>query len=129
MKDINTLLNSVASQSQLAAAVVEDIKDAGDTEDIANYVKDVTYGGGASGVIGSLVYYTDTVPFYEKHENDILELAIEQAEEMGYDNLGEFIATLNFDKSDVQLFKSGMAWFAYEEITRKIADELEAENA
>lgn len=97
--------------------------------DIARYGA----GGGHSGFI----WYSETVAFFDRNKKEILELAIDQAEDFGMDIL-TMIAGFNclkgYTTNDIaaaiygrsnpesQTVKNALAWFALEEVARSFAD-------
>ena len=87
-----------------------------------NYLQDVCNHGCVSGMVGSLIYYYDTIKFYADHKNEINELLTEII-----DGTGLNIFELFGDKLDVEdlLFletqnQNLLAWFGYEETARKL---------
>lgn len=87
--------------------------------------KDLEYGGCQSGMVGKLIYYTDTVKFYRKHQTEIDALLKEML-----DSTGSSITELFGDKWDTddplaraELNQNLLAWFGFEETARKIAEE------
>ena len=109
-----------------------------DYDQLESVFEDLFYGGCASGIVSELIYYTDTVAFYDKHKDEIWKLAIKQAGELGYDHEWDLIFSLVGIK-DIQCdgtwellkdtqFKNVMAWYAFEETAREISYELEIEN-
>ena len=63
-------------------------------------------------MVGDLIYYKDTLAFYELHEAEILELAQE----------------LDFNPSIVELGETGvknlLAWFAFESLARSVFETM-----
>lgn len=114
MKNIRESLQGLqeTTDSELTKAVIDDILENEGEE--ASYMKDVLSHGCISGVVGGLIYYTDTHAFYDKHYDDIeamrsemLEHDIDVVESIGDNDL-----------------KNHLAWFGYEETVRKIADKI-----
>jgi hypothetical protein len=91
------------------------------------WMSDILTHGCVSGMIGDLVYYTDTTAFYEKYKEEIWDLLEDTRQSFGNKNITEVIAGLNGadDVGSDEQFKNLLAWFAYEETTRNIANELE----
>ena len=115
--------------SKLRNAVITDILTKGyDDSDTYCYLHDVLYGGGQSGIISSLIYYTDTIAFYKKHKNDIKAMVNELMKDFGYKNLTELFG---MKWNDDDLFIEDMqnqnllAWLGYEETVRNIVNELD----
>lgn len=79
-----------------------------------------------SGMIGSLIYYSDTENFYNKYKEEISSLANEIIESTGYNSLFDLIPNLN--KEDQLMLESHnkniLAWFGFEETTNKLYDDL-----
>lgn len=91
---------------------------------IRGFIKDLRQGGCVSGLVGSLIYYSDTIEFYDKFENEIQELIDNYTQELGYNNRLEFISSLNGSEnvhSNEQL-KNLLAWFAFEETAFQLFD-------
>lgn len=57
----NDVINYVLSQSQ-------------DSEDAQNILEDIVNYGCQSGIVNHLIYYTDTVEYFEDHESEIMEM-------------------------------------------------------
>ena len=90
--------------------------------DVQETADDVMQHGCQSGIIGQLIYYTDTVKFYKKHRDEISKLVSEL-----YDQTGEGPNILRgWDNSDplaMEVYNQNvLAWFAFEEITRRLFD-------
>ena len=83
--------------------------------DIENFFSDLLNHGCQSGLVGQLIYYSDTHKFFDKYYNEIEDLRLEFEDEMG--------APLQ-PKGDL---KNWFTWFAFEETARKIAEELAIE--
>ena len=92
-------------------------------DDKANIFEDVLRYGCQSGVVGSLIYYSDTVAFYKKHRDEINGILQETMSEYGcYDPPAIFGD--RWDKEDplaIDDFNQNLlAWFGFEETMRKI---------
>lgn len=89
------------------------------------YIGDVMYGGCASGIVGDLIYYTDTLRFYKRHRIDIAGLIKEMQ-----DGTGEPISKLlrDFDQDDPLCLEDSnqnlLAWFGFEETARALAGRM-----
>ena len=75
-------------------------------------------------MIGSLIYYTDTSAFYNKHEEEIDQMLAKVCVDCGLTP-----ANLFGDKWDNEDFfakqqsnQNLLAWFGFEETARKLAD-------
>lgn len=91
------------------------ITDLLEKDDVVGYIKDVLKHGCISGVVSRLIYYADTHKFYDNYYNEIEDLRLELLEQ-GI-NMLEYIGENDF--------KNHMAWMAYEESLRQIAEDLE----
>ena len=85
---------------------------------------DVLYHGCQSGIVGSLIYYTDTVAFYKRHQEEINALLQETMDECGSCNPSDLFGD-KWDKDDPLVLdtynQNLLAWFGFEETMRKIA--------
>jgi len=117
---MNTSLSALRKSLQYIAAEPEDTirKDVAEealeygSEDIVSFFQDLLQHGCASGMVGSLIYYRDTHAFFDAHYDEIETLR----EEME-DNLGEPLRITGD-------LKNWLAWFAFEETARQLAEEL-----
>ena len=82
---------------------------------IKTFFSDLFSYGCASGMIGQLIYYSDTHKFFEEHYNEIEELRIEFEESIGQP------LKIPYD------LKNTLTWFAFEETARQIASDLNLE--
>lgn len=80
--------------------------------DIEIFFSDLLQHGCQSGMVGKLIYYTDTHKFFDKYYNEIEDLRTELEESFG--------SPLQ-PKGDL---KNWFSWMAFEETARIIADEL-----
>jgi hypothetical protein len=109
-------------------AMVEDIKNrlgVGDDPDYGEreILEDVNNHGADTGWSG-FTYTSETVEFFDEHEEAIMELAQQDADDMGYANVAEFVASFNrADMADTMGgYKNLMAWYALETVARQIVD-------
>lgn len=100
-------------------------------DDPKQYLDDVRNHGCQSGCATGMVYYRDTVAFYDRHTEEIWEMLYNDHQSTGEgDNLVAFIGGLNGAAnvgSDEQ-FKNLLAWFAYERAADQILTRLESES-
>jgi hypothetical protein len=101
---------------------LKDNLDAGQLRDLANHGADAGWPG--------LIYTSDTVKLFDQFGDEIWELAVEQAEQLGEGNVATMIG--GFRRADMldslDTFKNLMVWFAAEEYARQLTDG-EAEDA
>lgn len=93
---------------------------------VLSFLEDLQHGGCQSGLIGELIYYDDTVKFFENYKEEINELLKELMESTGLsieDLFGD-----KWDKEDPLIMdrfnKNLLAWFGFEETAFKIGREL-----
>ena len=113
--------------NKLKLSVIDSILDHGENE-IKGYIEDVLNHGCESGIVGELIYYSDTVKFYEEFKTEIKTMLKEAMEETGLKSPQELFGN-KWDEEDYfaeeDLNKNLLAWFGYEETVRNIAYELE----
>ena len=112
-EELKEKLQDIADGNDIKAEVAQEILDSIDEDySIEGWFEDLFRGGCASGFIGSLIYYSDTNAFFDRHYDEIDELRNDYEE-----SLGEPF------KIEGDL-KNWLAWFAYEETARTLANEL-----
>lgn len=107
IKELKAIIH--AAPQSLKAAVA---REALDYHNVSDFFTDLLSHGCQSGMVGSLIYYSDTHKFYDAHYHDI--------EELRYDlerSLGETLKP----QGDL---KNWYAWLGFEETARLLADEL-----
>lgn len=121
-KAIVSKLNSIAKDgetSELTKAVITSILYHSDGYDTPiGYMSDVLNHGCQSGMVGELIYNTDTKKFFHDHSEDILEVAATLSEELG-ENIGP--------KKENSPYSNWYAWFGYEETVRNLMNEINPE--
>ncbi len=82
-----------------------------------NILEDITEHGCQSGIIGELIYYKDTVDFYDEYEDEIWERINNCADSQGVD-AHTFISQLNGSKTVMSgdQHKNLLTWFAVEDV-------------
>lgn len=108
LDDYNDLEHSVAN-------IINDHLDENCDYDLQAFIKDLAYGGCVSGLIGELIYYSDTQEFYTNNQDDIEELIQEFMHEVGC----EFLQKLHEGT-----YSNNAAWFAFEETAFRISRNL-----
>ena len=105
--------------------VLEEVKD--ETLNIEEVVK---YGC-VNGSVSSLIYYSDTVKFYDQFEDEIWDMLHEDTENFGNDNILQTIGQFNGAENvgSLDQFKNLLVWYAVEETCRKLLDEQEKDVA
>lgn len=93
-------------------------------KEIKGFIGDVLKNGCVSGIVSELIYYKDTIKFYDKYENEIEDLISQNMDNLGIDNRNDFIKSLNGSSEDMTQQKNLLSWFAYEEVLRQINEEF-----
>lgn len=99
-----------------------------DQEDIKGYIEDLMQHGCISGMVGELIYYHDTVKFYEEFKTEIKAMLKEAMDESGLKSPQELFGDKWDDEdyfAEEDLNQNLLAWFGYEETVRNIAYQLE----
>ena len=99
--------------------VMEILEDMAIDSNLEIVINEVIQYGCVAGIVPSLIYYYQTEEFFNRHKDAINELAHELSEDI-YGNPFEIYHNLNGGCS-----KNNMTWFAFEEVTRMIAEEME----
>ena len=86
--------------------------------------------GCSSGIVANLVYYHDTLEFYEDLKNEINDLLVETLDACGCNSPAELFSK-NWDDTDPLALecnnKNLLAWFGFEETTKNIANDFNIE--
>lgn len=89
------------------------------------FLDDLFQGGCQSGIVGSLIYYKDTIPFYKKHKKEITAMLKENLSETGLKSPAELFGD-KWDTEDIFAEETQnqnlLAWFGFEETARHLAD-------
>ena len=100
-----------------------------DYNDKKGIFTDVLHYGCQSGIVGELIYYSDTVAFYKQYRQEINDLLYESMNETGLYALSDLFGD-KWDKEDPLAQdicnQNLLAWFGFEETLRKIAYNFEA---
>ena len=89
-------------------------------------ISDVATHGCSGGTISELIYYEDTVKFYNDHEDEIWDELSNMAEDLGQTipfMISNFRGCKNVDSSET--FKNLLTWWICEHIAARISDERE----
>ena len=89
-------------------------------------ISDVATHGCSGGTISELIYYEDTVKFYNEHEYEIWHELNELANDLG-ETIPFMISNFRGCKnvSDPTTFKNLLAWWICEHVAQRISDERE----
>ena len=127
--DTKKLLDQFAKESKLKKDVVSILKSKAKdySNDYKSLLKDVLYNGLQSGIISELVYYNDTLKWYNKHKTEIKMMLREAMMNYGSNNPADLFGR-NWDQDDPFVEdtknKNLLTWFSFEETAREIADRL-----
>lgn len=87
-------------------------------------LRDLFYGGCASGMVSGLIYYKDTLKFFATHRREITPLLSETLSDFGYSSPAELFGD-KWDSYDPLAQETQnrnlLAWFAFEETARNLA--------
>jgi len=87
--------------------------------DIAQHGADAGWGG--------LTYYSDTAALYSRFADEIWEALVEDAEEYGYRNVFEFIATFRLaDVANRTQVENLLVWYMAERTAQELAEDFPA---
>lgn len=99
-----------------------------DYDDKTNIFKDVLYHGCQSGIVGALIWYSQTTAFYKKYREQINELLSETMIGTGIYNLSDLFGE-RWDSEDplaTDTYNQNLlAWFGFEETLRIIGMKFE----
>jgi hypothetical protein len=89
----------------------ENLKD--DASDIVDY--------GMEGGFSEATYTCECVELFDKYDKKIWKLAVEKAQEYGYENVIEYVLTFRRKDmlDDINQFKNLMVWFACETLAQE----------
>jgi hypothetical protein len=90
------------------------------TYDQHSFLEDLYTGGCASGLVGSLIYYKDTLPFYKRHRAEIGQLVREYLE-------GRMDLLRGWDDTDPLALETTnqnlLAWYGFEAVAISLLEE------
>lgn len=100
-----------------------------DYKDISTYIKEILQYGCVSGCVGNMIYYYDTLAFYERHKSEINSLLYEILQNIGEYNLSN--AFHEWEEKDPLAIETHnqnlLAWFGFEECLFRLSQEWEIE--
>ena len=97
--------------------VINDLINTGlSTEELKDHIKDIVQCGGMSGIVPSLVYYSDTTRFFNCYRQEILTMLTDPDKNI----YSEYTHLLDQKKYSVSE-KNSLSWFAYDNTVIRIA--------
>ena len=116
-KALNELKKDKDFSSRVERKVINDLINTGlTTEELKDHIKDIVQCGCISGIVPSLVYYSDTIKFFNCYRQEILSM-LQDPDKNIY---SEYTYLLNDKKYSVSQ-KNDLAWFAYDNTVIRIA--------
>lgn len=116
------------SSNKLEITVLETLLEKGDESEIVSYIKDLVQHGCISGMEGSLIYYNDTVKFYQEYKEEIKRMLKELMDDCGFKSPVELFGD-KWDNEDYfaeeDTNQNLLAWFGFEETVRNIGRNFE----
>ena len=82
------------------------------------------YGAGMSGGFAGMIYYSDTVAFFDDNEDDIIDLVNNSGFEELYTQFGK-----DYFENGSDYAKNNITWFVFDEIVRDFFDNVELDDS
>ena len=103
--------------TKLEKRVINDLLNTGlSTTELKDHIIDITKYGCISGIVSSLVYYSDTVRFFNCYRKEILTMLTDPDKNIYFNDM----YWLDHTKYSISE-KNSLTWFAYEDIVCRIA--------
>ena len=103
--------------TKLEKRVISDLLNTGlSTTELKDHIIDITKYGCISGIVSSLVYYSDTVRFFNCYRKEILTMLTDPDKNIYFNDM----YWLDHTKYSISE-KNSLTWFAYEDIVCRIA--------
>ena len=116
-KALNELKRSEEFNSRVERKVINDLINTGlTTEELKDHIKDIVQCGCISGIVSSLVYYSDTTRFFNCYRQEILTMLTDPDKNI----YSEYTYLLDQKKYSVSE-KNDLSWFAYDNTVIRIA--------
>lgn len=132
--EVQTILNDMSNDNAMYKWVIDDVMDSdisgynGDTfdEKLKSRLEEITEHGCQSGTVSSLIYYTDTVKFFDNFNDEIYDMIDDM---FGAQSVFEMLQQ-KCDLTDIIMgadtVKNYLAWMAYEVTCSNILDSIES---
>ena len=116
-KALNELKKVNQFNTKLEKRVINDLLNTGlSTEELKDRIKDIVQCGCISGIVPSLIYYSDTIKFFNCYRKEILSM-LQDPDKNIY---SEYTYLLDQKKYSVSE-KNDLSWFAYDNTVIRIA--------
>lgn len=117
-KALGELKRSEEFNSRVEKRVINSLLATGlSTEELKNHIKDIFNYGCVSGIVSDLIYYEDTVKFFNCYRKEILSMLKDDNKMINYFN-GEYW----LDHSRYNIYeKNDLTWFIYESVVTRIS--------
>ena len=116
-KALNELKRSKEFNSRVEKRVINDLLNTGlSTEELKDHIKDIVQCGCITGIVPSLVYYSDTTRFFNCYRQEILTMLTDPDKNI----YSEYTYLLDQKKYSVSE-KNDLSWFAYDNTVIRIA--------
>lgn len=103
--------------TKLEKRVINDLLNTGlSTEELKDHIKDIIQCGCVSGIVPSLIYYSDTTKFFNCYRKEILSMLTDPDKNI----YSEYTYLLDQKKYSVSE-KNDLSWFAYDNTVIRIA--------
>lgn len=128
--NLNALNNkAITEKDYLLQSVCEHFIDKiQDYDDPKAAVEELLKYGCESGCVSELIYYSDTTAYYEANKEAINELLYNMLSECGLKSPADLFGDKWDDEDPLAIYdynQNLLAWFAFEETTRRMAGEFE----
>lgn len=113
-------------KTEMQKEVTKWLRDCYDKEDRKSAYQDLRQYGCVSGMVNGMIYYTDTLDFFERHQDEINDMIKEWMDSVGGE--GPFIAGFKgYDDDDplclYEINRNLIAWFAFETVAYDLFEE------
>ena len=116
-KGLNELKKVNQFNTKLEKRVINDLLSTKlSTTELKDYIIDITKYGCISGIVSSLIYYSDTVRFFNNYRQEILTMLTDPDKNI----YSEYTYLLDQKKYSVSE-KNDLSWFAYDNTVIRIA--------
>ena len=131
--EVQTILNDMSNDNAMYKWVIDDVMDSvidyeGDNMDekLKSRLEEITEHGCQSGTVGSLIYYDDTVKFFDNFNDEIYDMVEDYyGAESVLDMLKQHCELIDIVMGS-DTVKNYLAWMAYEVTCSNILDGIES---